>query len=149
MFLAFVPLTPSGMFLQIWPEKNQPGVVVFVPYQTVLLVPADTVHGGGFLSCPVTHNLRLHFYIYINDYANKTQKPASEYFDDTRYPGLYPQSQALTNGLLDKFFEIAKIEKEPLNKGEETKAAFKEGHSVTNNEIQHSLLLRWPSVCSL
>jgi hypothetical protein len=105
VFLAFVPLTRAGMFLQIWPGQNQPspGRILFIPYRKALFVPADTVHGGGFLSCPLMHNLRLHFYIYLNGLA-PPKINANSILDETQYP----QSDALLadgGGLLASLFE--------------------------------------------
>jgi len=67
LFLAFFPLTADGMFLQIWNDvanRNEIsyGKVVFIPYGKMLILPSDTVHGGGFKSS-CNGNLRYHLYI--------------------------------------------------------------------------------------
>jgi len=103
VFLAFVPITCAGMHLQLWPIKNQPGRVLFIPYGKALCVPGDTIHGGGFLSCLLMHNLRLHFYIRINGCVFPKSQ-ANHYLDETQFP----QSDKLTakdGGLLANFFE--------------------------------------------
>lgn len=73
--LGFFPLTEEGMFLQFWPtSKNQDlsitleGQIVFIPYGKILVVPACTIHGGGFrTTCSEDlgsyGNLRFHVYI--------------------------------------------------------------------------------------
>jgi len=71
IYLGLTPLTDSGCYLQVWlPQeyKNRPshGHVLFIPKGCILLLPSDTIHGGGFLSDSQTKDLRLHFYIYTN-----------------------------------------------------------------------------------
>jgi len=34
---------------------------VFIPFGTILLLPGDTLHGGGFYTSEISHNQRLHF----------------------------------------------------------------------------------------
>jgi hypothetical protein len=65
-FVAFSPLSHDGCFLQLW-DKNAPGPgnVCHIPFGVLLVVPGDTVHGGGFCST-LKGDLRLHFYIFIN-----------------------------------------------------------------------------------
>lgn len=106
VFLSFVPLTLAGMYLQLWPPEGGPGRVLFIPFGMALLVPGDTIHGGGFLSCPLMHNLRLHFYIRING-APAPKNQANKYLDEK----LYPQSDNLVavDSLLSRLFEMAKI----------------------------------------
>lgn len=114
VFLAFVPLTLTGMFFQLWPEKGEPGRVLLIPFGKSLIVPGDTIHGGGFLSCPLTPNLRLHFYIRIND-AVALNSQANDLMDET----LYPQSDKLLNGgggLLANLFEIKNIKEKRLRR---------------------------------
>ncbi|EEC47032.1 predicted protein [Phaeodactylum tricornutum CCAP 1055/1] len=68
-YLGFLPLTKAGMFLQLWTGNPDDGVIkmgniVFVPWGKLLLVPGNTVHGGGFRTG--NHgNLRAHFYIHF------------------------------------------------------------------------------------
>ncbi|KAL3793661.1 hypothetical protein HJC23_010233 [Cyclotella cryptica] len=78
LFLAFFPLTSEGTFLQLWNKpKNDhdgassmagklPGQVVYIPYGKMLVVPAETVHGGGFKRGS-SGNLRFHLYIEVED----------------------------------------------------------------------------------
>ena len=95
--LAFTPLTKAGMFLQIWPRRNKPGHIIFVAYKKVLFLPCQALHGGGFLSCPSSHNLRLHFYIYLEGtpLIKKTNIYSQQYMD----------AKEVYDGLLDCFFE--------------------------------------------
>lgn len=59
--LGFFPLTKEGMFLQVWPRKDFdgdqdaltksmmiPGELIFIPHGSLLVLPASTIHGGGF-----------------------------------------------------------------------------------------------------
>jgi hypothetical protein len=66
LFIGFFPLTEEGMFLQFW-ENNEPkeaetGKVIYVPPGKLFIVPADTVHGGGFKTSDAG-NPRFHLYI--------------------------------------------------------------------------------------
>ena len=92
-WIGFVPVTKSGMFIEVWPsrpkpeeiqakiggvmvDKRMPGSIVFVPYGIALLVRGDTVHAGG-MHCDSFNNPygnpRLHIYI-----KNKTQDVTNE-----------------------------------------------------------------------
>jgi len=66
LFIAFFPLTNEGMFLQLWKDKKceetTNGKIIFIPYGKMLVVPSDTIHGGGFKSGE-NGNLRFHLYI--------------------------------------------------------------------------------------
>jgi len=97
VYLAFTPLTRAGMFLQFWPEAGQPGIVVCIPYKKLLIVPCCVVHGGGFLSCIVNLNLRLHFYIYLNGKRPDTQN-TNAYLEN------WPNATALECGVLDSLW---------------------------------------------
>jgi len=66
LFIAFMPLTSDGMFLQLWKKEEMVGRLVFIPFGSVLIVPIDTLHAGGMCSSSSTGNIRMHFYIYIN-----------------------------------------------------------------------------------
>lgn len=70
--LGFFPLTEQGMFLQVWPRKDRrvdeiEGQLIFIPYGKLLVLPASTIHGGGFRTAPtadgVNGNLRFHLYM--------------------------------------------------------------------------------------
>jgi len=76
------------MFLQIWPTASPfqnrsieiEGQIIFIPYGKILIVPASTIHGGGFRTTTVLGgesrskrkplsaggNLRFHLYIATN-----------------------------------------------------------------------------------
>ena len=86
LFLAFFPLTEEGAFLQLWQDdekktkkkkndsstatgeerKECEGTVVYIPYGKMLLMPSDTIHGGGFKNGSAG-NLRFHLYIALED----------------------------------------------------------------------------------
>ena len=66
------------MFLQIWPTASTnlsidgniiEGEIIFIPYKRILIVPATTIHGGGFRTTTFVEepgrcgNLRFHLYI--------------------------------------------------------------------------------------
>lgn len=75
LWLAFFGLTQEGMILQLWPSSNNgigvvssAGQLVFVPLGKMLIMPSDTIHGGGFRTRPVFNtndvgNLRYHLYL--------------------------------------------------------------------------------------
>ena len=72
LFLAFFPLTQEGAYLQLWQEPSEEdsivggdpieGTVVYIPYGKMLIMPSDTIHGGGFKR-GTSGNLRFHLYI--------------------------------------------------------------------------------------
>jgi hypothetical protein len=91
LYLSFFPLTQEGAFLQLWRDaivevkskvetgwksnhynENDciddivEGTVVFIPYGKMLIVPSDTIHGGGFRR-GMGGNLRFHLYIALED----------------------------------------------------------------------------------
>lgn len=74
--LGFFPLTEEGMFLQVWPRNDEiqeiQGELVFIPLGRLLVLPASTIHGGGFRTTPyykkndqgqARGNLRFHLYM--------------------------------------------------------------------------------------
>ena len=73
--IGFFPLTKDGMLLQLWPtaRSSDPSVrieaeIIFIPYGKILLVPASTIHGGGFRTSShdeagLYGNLRFHLYV--------------------------------------------------------------------------------------
>ncbi|OEU16171.1 hypothetical protein FRACYDRAFT_268903 [Fragilariopsis cylindrus CCMP1102] len=78
LMLGFFPLTEEGMFLQIWPTASTnlsidgniiEGEIIFIPYKKILIVPATTIHGGGFRTTTFVEepgrcgNLRFHLYL--------------------------------------------------------------------------------------
>jgi hypothetical protein len=75
LFLAFFPLTEEGVYLQVWQEPSEEdsiggdlieGTVVFIPYGKMLMLPSETIHGGGFKR-GVSGNLRFHLYIALEE----------------------------------------------------------------------------------
>jgi hypothetical protein len=75
LFLAFFPLTEEGAYLQLWQEPSEEnankrklveGTVVFIPCGKMLIVPSDTIHGGGFKRGS-SGNLRFHLYIELEE----------------------------------------------------------------------------------
>jgi len=68
LYIAVTPLTKAGSYLQVWPirEERSPGEVIFIPFGVLLILPGDTIHGGGFQSCFMSLDLRLHLYIFVN-----------------------------------------------------------------------------------
>jgi hypothetical protein len=64
VFIAFFPLTVAGMWLQLWDGPGK-GTLVFCPYRKILVLPGNTMHGGGFMS-DKSGNLRGHLYIFLN-----------------------------------------------------------------------------------
>ena len=68
----------KGMFLQVWPTASTnlsidgnitEGEIIFIPYKKILIVPATTIHGGGFRTTTFVEepgrcgNLRFHLYL--------------------------------------------------------------------------------------
>jgi hypothetical protein len=101
LYIAFAPLTETGMLLQLWSDRSKPGQLLFIPYGKFLLVPADVVHGGGFMLSETTRDLRLHFYLYRNayfvtrddhnDYKEESDYPqAPALFGDSRFRSMFP-----------------------------------------------------------
>ena len=85
LYLAFFPLTLDGAYLQLWQKKKEKlidddheekqrdeveGTVVYIPYGQMLLLPSDTIHGGGFKRGG-GGNLRFHLYIVLDDEDKK------------------------------------------------------------------------------
>ena len=76
--LGFFPLTEDGMFLQVWPTSHSrdlsipvEGEIIYIPYGKILLLPASTIHGGGFRTSTIKDaglygNLRFHLYVATN-----------------------------------------------------------------------------------
>ena len=96
LFIAFFPLTEEGTFLQLWEKSAEnhtcesiEGTVVFIPYGKMLVVPADTIHGGGFKRGQ-SGNLRFHLYIELqsivsvdgNDQDDMLMHPMNKYTEE-------------------------------------------------------------------
>jgi hypothetical protein len=106
LYIAFTPLTNDGYFIQVWP-KDKPNDVrlLYIPYGAILILPGDTLHGGGFCTSEKSMNLRFHLYIYVHgiipDIAlcNIYQDT-----DGTPYSHTYKDHPDLENGKLSKLF---------------------------------------------
>ena len=61
LFICFIPLTVQGMQLAIYDGKF--GKVYQFEYGKLYVIPADTVHAGGFCDDPHEGNLRLQLHI--------------------------------------------------------------------------------------
>jgi len=86
VLIGLIPLTVSGSYLQVWPKTHSEkgGYVLYIPFGTLLLIPGDTVHGGGFQSSAETKDLRLHMYVYINIPGGETNQ--NIYQSTDKYP---------------------------------------------------------------
>lgn len=100
LFIGFFPLSKEGMFLQLWDNhdtmaqssKNDDyGRIVFIPLGKFLVVPSDTIHGGGF-KVGSGGNPRYHMYIASDN--NVLPK-----FQNNRYTEKYDKSKELCDRL--------------------------------------------------
>lgn len=94
--VAFLPLTKTGQFLQMWepvhgsnPTKPRQGKLVFIPKGQLVLVPGDTIHGGGFRADCRADNLhahmRLHFYVYPGESRCMIDQHTNSYVENEGY----------------------------------------------------------------
>lgn len=65
-FIAFFPLTEAGMAVEVWPARadhrtGRDGVLVHIPFGSMMIARGDVVHAGGFSSFP-NGNPRCHLY---------------------------------------------------------------------------------------
>jgi hypothetical protein len=104
IFLGLTPLTENGSYLQVWDcrDRGSRGQVIFIPYGYLLILPGDTMHGGGFQQCFQTWDLRLHFYIYIRTNGLVDNKNVYQSLEE------YPMSSELDelNGSLHAIFTV-------------------------------------------
>jgi hypothetical protein len=85
--IFYLYLLFKGMFLQIWPTASTnlsidgkiiEGEIIFIPCKKILIVPATTIHGGGFRTTTFVEepgrcgNLRFHLYIAASASATKS-----------------------------------------------------------------------------
>lgn len=79
-YLGFMPVTPDGCYLQIWPDTRRfedcctrQGTILFLPMGTMLIMRGDMVHAGGIDSTLQCHDKaggggsgcpRVHLYIH-------------------------------------------------------------------------------------
>jgi hypothetical protein len=112
--VAFLPLTETGMFLQLWSRSvnNLPvrGKIVFIPRGQLVLVPGNTIHAGGFRADHRNDNqrahFRLHFYVYPNEDECAPIDHKNEYVDVRN--NVYLQNEQLAStatNLQTSFFE--------------------------------------------
>ena len=95
-----------------------PGRVIFIPYGKLLVLPAHTIHGGGFRTTPITTtnqqqyqeeedgNLRFHLYIARNQ-AKLPQHQTNKYTepnDKSKELSYRYVDSPLMNELLDCLF---------------------------------------------
>ena len=123
LFLAFFPLTEEGAYLQLWQEPTTDetdgnmieGTVVFIPYGKMLILPSDTIHGGGFKRGH-SGNLRFHLYIALEesevrkeDNITLLDHPMNKYTEkhDRRYElcERFVDAEGL-EGLLGGYFDV-------------------------------------------
>lgn len=91
--IAFLPLTETGQFLQLWEKsvngENSRGQVVFIPKGQMVLVPGSTIHGGGFRADVRSDNIhahmRLHFYVYPGEQTSQIDRHKNEYMNESVY----------------------------------------------------------------
>ena len=75
--MAFFPMTKHGMHLQLWTSPNSRGRLIHIPLGSLVVVPGDTVHSGGFSTGP-DGDIRGHCYIYPGKKVNP--KPQGSQF---------------------------------------------------------------------
>ncbi|KAL3789056.1 hypothetical protein ACHAWO_004613 [Cyclotella atomus] len=107
LFLAFFPLTAEGTFLQLWDNSDHDnnaqtveGKVVFIPFGRMLIVPADTIHGGGFKKGEAG-NLRFHLYIELMDDDNHAEDDALLLHPMNKYTEENDRSRELCERFVD------------------------------------------------
>lgn len=93
VYVGIMPITNDGAFLEVWiPTKvgdkiNAVAKLLYIPYGYFVLFPAITIHAGGFVTDKVNGNLRLHFYLYLNEKIDTEQK--SNTYNDASGKPLY------------------------------------------------------------
>jgi hypothetical protein len=81
VYIGFMPVSPDGMFLQVW---KGPGTakLVFIPFGHFLLLPGDAVH-AGWMCTSIRHlNYRLHFYIVVSNKPDIMERHESYVFEN-------------------------------------------------------------------
>jgi len=49
-YIGFCPVNVKGMYIEVWLKGEEEGSLAFVPFGTMLVLPMETVHTGGFVS---------------------------------------------------------------------------------------------------
>jgi len=49
VYIGFCPANVKGMYLKVWLKDEEEGSLGFVPFGTMLFLPMETVHTGGFV----------------------------------------------------------------------------------------------------
>lgn len=111
LFLAFFPLTEEGTFLQLWDrtkaERTVKGTVVYIPHGKMLILPANTIHGGGFKKGK-SGNLRFHLYIELQ---NEISAKEIEKADVLNHPvNKYTEEHDCRRELCDRFIDADGLE---------------------------------------
>jgi len=84
LYIAFFPLTQEGAFIQLWKENTEDncyGTVLYIPYGKMLVVPSDTIHGGGFKR-GYGGNLRYHLYISKENEGGLPEHQTNKYTEE-------------------------------------------------------------------
>jgi hypothetical protein len=111
LYLAVFPLNPDGMMLQVWDNKlGGAGKLLFLPKNSILILPGNTVHGGGFMTNP-GGNVRGHLYIAVNhnlpEGVDKVLIPSGPdvYVDYTinEHGKYHPANCLVTKGLVQSY----------------------------------------------
>jgi hypothetical protein len=121
--VAFLPLTETGQFLQLWKNaggknaKPTRGEIVFIPRGQLVLVPGDTIHGGGFRADHRTDlqhaHMRLHFYVYPGEDKCMVGTHKNEYVDPGRKRYLPSPELLNTPTSLNTCFFHGRVEPQP------------------------------------
>lgn len=89
-YLVFTSASQAGSFLQVW--RDHTGTLLRIPLGKALILPADTMHGGGFMSDP-KGNLRLHSYLIVGAPGRAILSSSSSVSDFTNDYSLASQYQ--------------------------------------------------------
>lgn len=111
-YIAFLALTKTGQFLQVWEYDNtqsltEPvdGQVVFLPRSEMLMVKGDVLHAGGFRAETRADDrgahMRFHFYVYPGRNSCMIQKHTNVYRDDNKadLSDIYVQNKILAGSI--------------------------------------------------
>jgi hypothetical protein len=90
--VAFLPLTDTGQFIQMWEHESgateddkREGEICFIPKGDLVLVPGNVLHGGGFRAeteSNIHHaHMRAHFYVYPGETGCMITTHRNEYTD--------------------------------------------------------------------